>query len=482
MSTTQHRFGRLLAALLAVTLLASACGSDDAATTTDDTTTTTEAMEEETPDTTEAMEEETSDTTEAMVEEIAMISDECNIPNPEDEIEVDVIGWEFPVLTQYAEELLDCEEGNYTVNYQFLDSGPAREQMLTDAATGSPTFELYQGSNSHLAALVAADAIMPLDDLVEKYSELFDFDAIPQAQWDAASFNGSIYSIPMVSNVQYQFYNKPKLEELGVSVPTNFTEALEACQALKAAGQDAGYVYHVKPEDTWALRIEFHSILGAFGEFALDNETGQPNIATENAAKAAAHIKQFAEECSGDAARSYGTSDIQAGFQSGELLLGHTWASRSAAMDDAESSTVVGDIFFAPALTADGGTIRASSAYIDGWAIPAGTDPELIEPLFLLMGAASDAESQTAAAAFNAVTRDGSESADGAILRATDAFVLTAAEGRGKDQTHPGAPIMDAKIAEAMDAIVNQGADIDASLLTAQDAYIEEATAQGILS
>lgn len=487
MNTTLRNWRRLLAVLLAFTVLATACGSDAVDVVDDATDTVEDAVDDATDTAEDAAEDvvEDDDATEEeddAMEEVAMISDDCNIPNPAEEIEVDVIGWEFPVLTQYAEELLDCEEGNYTVNYQFLDSGPAREQMLTDAATGSPTFELYQGSNSHLAALVAADAIMPLTDMVEKYRSDFDFDAIPDAVWEAASFNGEIYSIPMVSNVQYQFYNKPRLEELGVAVPTNFSEALAACQALKAAGEDTGYLYHVKPEDTWSYRIEFHSILGAFGDYALDDETGQPNIATENGAKAAAHLKQFSDECAGDASRTYGTSDIQAGFQSGELLLGHTWASRTAAMDDPEASTVIGDIYFAPALTADDGTIRASSSYIDGWAIPAGTPAENVEALFLLMAAATDTESQNAAAEFNAVTRVGSAASDGALLRADEAFVLTATEGRGKDLTHPGASIMDAKLAEAMDAIINQGTDIDAALQTAQDAYVEEATAQGILS
>ena len=119
-----------------------------------------------------------------------MISDECAIPNPSDSIEIDAMGWEFPIITQYADELEDCEEGNYSFNYQFLDSVEARNAMTQDAASGSPSFELYQGSNAFVSELANQGFIRPLNDLVDKYRDEYNLDQIDQAFWNMASLDG----------------------------------------------------------------------------------------------------------------------------------------------------------------------------------------------------------------------------------------------------------------------------------------------------
>ena len=109
------------------------------------------------------------------------------------------MGWEFPIITTYAEELEDCEAGNYEFNLQFLDSTEARSAMTQDAATGSPNFQLYQGSNSFIGELANQGFLMPLNDLIEQYSDEFGLDQIDQAFFDMASIDGNIYALPMVS-------------------------------------------------------------------------------------------------------------------------------------------------------------------------------------------------------------------------------------------------------------------------------------------
>ena len=119
---------------------------------------------------------------------------------PEETVELDVMGWEFPIITAFAAELEECTDGNYELNYQFLDSTEARSAMTQDAATGAPTFELYQGSNALIGELANQGFLMPLNDLVDKYCDEFDLDQIDQAFWDMASIDGQIYAVPMVSN------------------------------------------------------------------------------------------------------------------------------------------------------------------------------------------------------------------------------------------------------------------------------------------
>ncbi len=497
MSTQQRRWWRILAILLAFTLVVAACGNDDddaadepaapAATEApadepmDDAE---EPMDDEPmDDAEEPMDDEPMDDAEEPMDdepmddepEVMLISDECAIPNPDSNFEIDVMGWEFPITTQYAEELEDCEEGNYSFNYQFLDSQEARSAMTQDAASGSPSFELYQGSNAFISELANQGFVRPLNDLVDKYRDEFNLDQIDSAFWEMATLDGNIYSIPMVSNTMHVFYNEPALAELGLSVPTTFDEAFETCAAIIDEGYDIGFLYMLSAG--WAWQIEFDSVLGALGVKPIDPQTGQPNFNSPEGIEAATTLKRMWEECAPNASNSYSTDDVQAAFQTGEAILGHTWASRAGAMDDPEASTVVGEIQFAAALSPGTGTV-AAPAYIDGWMIPANTPEDRVEAIFLAMLAATDQESQEAAAEFGLVTRTGVSNPNGP--RNAAAAEASLVNGRGVDLVHPAAGIARAKLGEALVSILD-GTPVEEALAAAEEAYMAEAEAQGVL-
>ena len=480
MNATKTRWWRLLAALLALTLFAAACGDDDdtSADAGDDAgdDMADDAGDDMADDAGDDMADDEGDdmSEDDMSEEHSNISDECNIPNPAEEVELDVMGWEFPIITAFADELAECEEGNYSLNYQFLDSTEARNAMTQDAATGAPTFELYQGSNAFIGELANQGFLMPLNDLVDKYWDEYDLGQIDQAFWDMASIDGNIYAVPMVSNTMHVFYNEPAMAELGLDVPTTFAEAMETCAAIQDAGYDIGFLYMLSAG--WAWQIEFDSVLGSLGLSNIDPVTGAPQFNSPEGIQAATTLKDMAEQCAPNAAGSYSTDDVQAAFQTGEAILGHTWASRAGAMDDPEASTVVGDIQYASALSS-GGDVVAAPAYIDGWGIPVGVEGD-VDAIFLAMLAATDLESMETAAEFGLVTRSGVSHPNGP--RDAAAAEASLVNGRGADLTHPAAGIARAKLGEALVTILD-GTSVEDALAAAEAAYLEEATAQGLI-
>ncbi len=470
MNATTKRWWRLLAVLLAFTVVSAACGDDDEG----DTASQDTAGESDS--SSEATDDDHDDGEEHDDEVVAeLISDECAIPNPEETVELDVMGWEFPIITAFAAELEECTDGNYELNYQFLDSTEARSAMTQDAATGAPTFELYQGSNAFIGELANQGFLMPLNDLVDKYRDEFDLDQIDQAFWDMASIDGQIYAVPMVSNTMHVFYNEPALAEIGVEVPTTFDEAFTACAAIQDAGYDIGFLYMLSAG--WAWQIEFDSVLGSLGVSPIDPTTGQPNFNSPEGIEAATTLKNMWEQCAPNASASYSTDDLQAAFQTGEAILGHTWASRAAAMDDPEASTVVGDIQYAQALTSGQG-IAAAPAYIDGWGIPVGVEGD-VDAIFLAALAATDLESMETAAEFGLVTRTGVSHPNGP--RDAAAAQASLVNGRGADLTHPAAGIARAKLGEALVTILD-GTSVEDALAAAEEAYLAEAGEQGLLS
>ncbi len=468
---------RLLAALFALALVASACGSDDDSASDDTSATTAAAAESEDAMEDDAMEEEAMEE-EAMEEEAmedeshSTISEECNIPNPADEVEIDLMGWEFPIVTQYAAELEECEDGNYSFNVQFLDSQEARSQILLDISSGSPSFEIVQGSNTAIIEWASTGGLMPLNDLIDTYGAEFGLDQIDPAFFELGSIDGNIYAIPMVSNTMHVFYNEPIMTELGLDVPTTFSEAIAQCGTL----QDAGYGgFALMASAGWAWQIEFDNVLGSLGLPNVDPVTGQPNFNSPEGIEAAEILLEMYETCGGSTAGTYSTDDIQAAFQTGEYVVGQTWASRAQAMDDPEASTVVGEIQFAPALGTGSGVL-AAPAYMDGYGIPMGV--ENVEEVFLAIMAATDLESQTAAAEFGFVTRSGVSNDNGP--RNGDAVNVSFVDGRGADIAHPAAGIARAKLGEALIQLLD-GADPATVLAEAEAAYLQEAGDQGLL-
>ena len=482
MNLTKTALGRLLAVLFAFALVAAACGDDgddeagegeDSAAVDTDSGDDDEGGDSSDGDDSsddDAMADD-DDSGDAMAEHI---SDDCPIPNPEEEVEIDLLGWSFPVVDEFAKQLEECGEGNYSFNVQFLDSTEARNQATLDLATGDPSFEIIQGSNSFIVELANQDLLRPLNDFIDKYGDEFDLDQIDQSFYDLGSVDGNVYAIPMVSNTMHVFYNEAKMDELGLTVPTTFDEAIAQCADLEEAGV-AGFA--IMASAGWAWQIEFDNVLGSMGVDPVDPETGQPNFNSPEGIAAANVLVDVLESCGGSTAGSYSTDDIQNAFQTEEYIVGQTWASRAAAMDDPEASLVVDGIKFAPALST-GGDILAAPAFMDGYGIPAGIDDVLAEQIFLAIMAAADVESQEAAAAHSTVTRTGISNADGP--RNGEAVETSLVNGKGPDIAHPAAGLARAEIGNALITILD-GVSVEDALAAAEEAYLAEAEAQDLL-
>ena len=280
------------------------------------------------------------------------------------------------------------------------------------------------------------------------------------------------YAVPMVSNTMHVFYNEPALAEIGVEVPTTFDEAFTV-RRHPDAGYDIGFLYMLSAG--WAWQIDFDSFIGSLGVSPIDPTTGQPNFNSPEGIEAATTLKNMWEQCAPNASASYSTDDLQAAFQTGEAILGHTWASRAAAMDDPEASTVVGDIQYAQALTSGQG-IAAAPAYIDGWGIPVGVEGD-VDAIFLAALAATDLESMETAAEFGLVTRTGVSHPNGP--RDAAAAQASLVNGRGADLTHPAAGIARAKLGEALVTILD-GTSVEDALAAAEEAHHADAGEPGL--
>lgn len=484
MSTAKYRKWRLLAVLLAFTLVAAACGGDDddpadsGGTSGGETQQASEPEAAPDPEPAAAPDPEPAaapdpEPAPAPEPEMSMISDECPVPEPADGVQVDVLGWEFPVTAQYAMEFEECNSGNLEVNVQLLASNDAQDQITLDLGTGSPEYEIIQVTNSTVG--IHADKLLDLAPFIEKYRDEFDLGDISDAMWGTGTVDGRVLGVPVISNTRHFFYNESILADNGVAPPDTFAEVIAACGVLRGAGFDDPFNMNVAAN--WANDLEFHDIIKSLGGYYL-NDDNSPAFNSPEGLAAIEHMIAIRDACMSDAGRTFSIDDAEAALRAGELPMASIWASRAAAMDDEENSLVVGQIRFAPALYTEAGSLRTGGAFVDLYSIPAGTsvDPELI---FQVIMAATDLESQNAAAAHAAVSRTSASNPDGP--RNSAALLQSIAEGVGAQSKNPALPLAQGAIGDEVLEVLQNNADPATALANAEARYIEEATAAGFM-
>ena len=85
----------------------------------------------------------------------------------------------------------------------------------------------------NLTDYVEPGVAAPLDDyLADGWKDTFTSDAVFSQQ----TYDGKIYAVPLNIAAACCFYNTEMFEAAGAKVPTNWSEMLDACEKLQAAG------------------------------------------------------------------------------------------------------------------------------------------------------------------------------------------------------------------------------------------------------
>jgi ABC-type glycerol-3-phosphate transport system substrate-binding protein len=204
----------------------------------------------------------------------------------------------------------------------------------------------------------ASGWLEPLDDLWGKYKDEFKLDDFPKSVVDSISYNGRIYSMPILTNTEMFFYREDLFKENSLTLPKTMQEYLEAAKKLHQ-GRVSGTVMTLKPVD--GCLNETHWYLNAVGEGWFD-KNWKPIFNQPAGVSAITMMKQmtaFAPRGFTSAANDESTINLQQGL----AAMGLQWFTRAASMDDEKKSRFVGKInWIAP----PGGGQRIAN---DGYAI-----------------------------------------------------------------------------------------------------------------
>jgi multiple sugar transport system substrate-binding protein len=400
----------------------------------------------------------------------------CDIDAPADSTAVNMIGWTYPIIDFYTEELESCNEvENLEVNTQLLDSGAAHEQIQLALGTGGTApFDIIMVTEGDVNSYVAEEWMLPLNDLIEKYDEEYDISDI--SGLGDLSVDDMVYGIPMELNTRHLFYRPDLLEQYGLDVPETYDDVIAACGVL-SEDDTIDIPFTMNLHAGWAWRIEFSDMVLAFGG-QLINDDNTPAFNSEEGVIALEKIVEIVDACMGEEGLTYSIDDSQIGMATGGLAMIQTWATRAAAMDDPDFSDLVGEIEFAPAPRAvEDGPYGATGGTGAGLGIPANSDVDP-EVAFLVLMEALDLQSQTGASAFGVASRSAvAAQTDARYLPAVFATINEGVEG----SSAPAIGIVNSVLGNWLPQVITGDMSVQELLDAAAEAYTTEATTQGFI-
>ena len=145
----------------------------------------------------------------------------------------------------------------------------------TAALAGGGADIVIMDNSGHAIDLAAMGLLYPLselatpEDLVSQYQE---------GPLNSGKFQGEYYSVPWYMDCCGLYYNKERLDELGLSVPTNWEELSDALEKVKEAGYGGIITY----QSAYAFYSFFYQnecpVIDTSGEtpsVVIDNEQGK---------------------------------------------------------------------------------------------------------------------------------------------------------------------------------------------------------------
>ena len=409
--------------------------------------------------------------------EVAAVDESaCNITPPESATTVNVLGWPFPIMDYYTDQMKACSEvQNIDVNVQKIDFTAVDDSIRLALSTGGVSpYDIVHGSNPEMIEFGSKGWLLPLNDLIDKYRTQYKLDDIFPAGWDAATIDGKIYGVPVNMNTLQLFYNADIFKKYNLDVPKTYDDIITACNVLKA-DKDLDIPFAIDVSAGWAWEITFFSTIRSFGGDYL-NADNTPAINSPQGVAAATKLKEVVDACMEGKATSYGYEAFEGALCNGTIAFVQDWANFGSTAADPNTCANAASIKFAPGAAPNPGGSLDGSAWFDFFYIPKNTkvDPDLI---FRVIMEAAKPEKMQEAAKLGFITRQSIPQQ----MPNGDSAMLTLQKGAGPYPVNPALPLVQAALGNWL-PLIGDGSNTPQDGLNAAAAeYTAVATKQGYI-
>lgn len=288
-----------------------------------------------------------------------------------------------PWLDSYREVLSHYEEETgVRVQLREFPFEGLLTQQINAVQNQSGAFDVLQVNEGWTGQFYGNGWVVPLSEVDASFSwpeALLEYDGV--GRWNdgtkLVAADGKPMGVPMNGNVHLLFYRKDRYDDLGLSVPTTFDEAIRNGRRAQDQGA-AKHGYVARGEGTvggYAVTFDFGPVLHGFGgDWFVDPGSDWTPRINDDAGIAA--MEKFKELLALGPAQpqTVGQAVALSLLQSGEAMQSHMVAAAAPQLDDPNKSAVAGKMAYDVVPAGTQGRSPMSGTWVLG--IPPGLPPE----------------------------------------------------------------------------------------------------------
>lgn len=403
----------------------------------------------------------------------------CKSPEVSKATTVSLLGNKFGIMEHYARALEACKNANLKVNVEWLAGADLTAKENASMSAGTSPYDIIQPPDSRFVEYAAKGWLHDLTPLVNKYKDQYKLGDIPDPIWAAASYNGKIYGVPLLQNMQVLYYRKDIFDELKLKPPATYDELIEVSKKLMES-KKTPYAYAAVWKKGGDFSAEFSNWLQSYDGEWFDKDA-KPTFNSDKGVAAAKKMAEVLQYMPPDTL-NMDTNGAMIAFQQEQVAMVNIWITRGARINDPKESKVVGKVGYAPAPSSKVGGVPGGTWARDFYAITknSANDPELV---FKMIMEATTAENQRSGGGLGFVPR-ANVAAEPEVVKAnpyTEAVLTAIKQGAKSGPLVPYFSIGRTPVGNIVaDALATKG-DLAAALNKSADEATKELKDKGFL-
>lgn len=329
----------------------------------------------------------------------------CDLPQQDQPVTVNVLAYNSSAIDPFTNTMVaSCSQDNITLKHEPIDFGGQVQKTTATLAGDTGTYDIIETYGFVIPQYASEGKIIPLDDLMKKYSDEYALDELNEGMFQAMSYDGQLYGLPMQAQMFLMVYRADIFDELGLEPPTTFEELRQVAQKIQDAGK-MEYPLALPWLASADIITAYDAALGSLGVPLTDPETMTANFDTPEAAKAFEALKSLKPYMNPEVT-TYDQPAVQQQLYNGSAAMAIMFSGRMNDLTQESNSQYAADFGFAPPPSVEEGGKQYSALSVDGWSIPANaeTDPDL---LFQMIASAVSEEASEASVPAAYPARDG---------------------------------------------------------------------------
>ncbi len=254
--------------------------------------------------------------------------------------------------TEYIEEVQDrfiekwAEEGvEVDVNWDYMEEEDLRPHSVEDAASGVGHYQIYQLGTQHMPLMAANDWVVPIEDY---FTEDYAADEFTGAVVEGASYQDTMYGVPIYNEATHLIYRHDVFEELDLDPPQTLEEMKEKAAYIDEQRDDMAGVVLRGQRGAGLNHVSWKQFLDAFGgEWLTDLEPPyEAAFYSEEGLEATEWYAEMIREYAPEGTQTDHWRDVMSNFMAGEAAMTIDATSIGRRIVTEEASEVIGQTSF----------------------------------------------------------------------------------------------------------------------------------------